>query len=101
MADKPKWIDDGLVNHENVTVYVCDAEDKMSGAAYDSHINVGDNGDLYHLIYEGSAHLHDRMTIREAWEDAADWMRESAKNLTEFADWIDESIDEIERAEDL
>lgn len=29
--NKPEWVDDGLLSYRNVTVYVCDGEDRRAG----------------------------------------------------------------------
>ena len=85
--NKPEWVDDGLLALRNVTVYVCDGEDaRVHG--FDVHLNVGDNYELDHICFDATATLYDRSTLGEAWDDAADWLRETANTLQELANYI-------------
>ena len=84
---EPYWADDGLLVHRNATVYVCDAEDSQAGR-YDVHLDVSENGELDHIMFDNTATLYDRMTLGEAWDDAADWLYETANTLMELRDYI-------------
>ena len=85
--DKPHWVDDGLVVHRNVTVYVCDADDAQEGG-YDVHLNVGDNDAFDHIMFDNTATLYNRGTLAESWDDAATWLYETANTLMELRNWI-------------
>ncbi len=88
MKDKqPRWVDDGLVVYRNATVYICDAEDtRMEG--YDIHLDIAEDGTFDHIMFDNTATLYDRGTLREAWEDAADWLHETAQALQGLESWI-------------
>lgn len=84
---KPEWVDDGLLALRNVTVYVCDGED-VQAHGYDVHLNIGENQEFDHIYFDATATLHDRLTLDEAWDDAADWLHETASTLQELANYI-------------
>ena len=84
---KPEWVDDGLLVLRNVTVYVCDGEDTQVHG-FDVHLNVGDNHEFDHICFDATATLRDRSTLGEAWDDAADWLHETASTLQELASYI-------------
>ena len=86
--NKPEWVDDGLLALRNVTVYVCDGEDREAHG-FDVHLNVNDNdGDLERIMFDATATLYDRSTLGEAWDDAADWLHETANTLQELCNYI-------------
>lgn len=84
---KPEWVDDGLLALRNVTVYVCDGED-VQAHGFDVHLNIGDDHELDHICFDASATLYDRSTLGEAWDDAADWLYETASTLMELRNYI-------------
>jgi len=84
---KPEWVDDGLLTLRNVTVYVCDGEDRRAGG-FDVHLNIGENQELDHICFDATATLYDRSTLGEAWDDAADWLYETANTLMELRNYI-------------
>ena len=86
-GDKPHWVDDGLVAHRNVTVYVCDADDVQAGG-YDVHMDVSEDGALGHIMFDNTATLYNRGTLAESWDDAATWLYETANTLMELRNWI-------------
>jgi hypothetical protein len=83
---KPEWVDDGLLTHRNATVYVCDAEDEPG--CFDVHINIGEDQQLDRICFDASATLCDRLTLGGAWDDAADWLHETADTLMELRNYI-------------
>lgn len=83
----PCWADDGLLVHGNVAVYVCDAEDADAGG-YDVHLDVSEDGTLDHIFFDNSATLYNRVTLAEAWDDAAGWLYETANALMELRNYI-------------
>lgn len=85
--DKPHWVDDGLVVHRNATVYVCDADDTVAGG-YDVHLNIGDDDTFDHIMFDNTATLYNRGTLAESWDDAAEWLYETANTLMELRNWI-------------
>lgn len=85
--NRPEWVDDGLLSHRNVTVYVCDGEDTQAHG-FDVHLNIGDNHELDHICFDATATLHDRDTLGVAWDDAANWLHETASTLQELANYI-------------
>ena len=85
--NKPEWVDDGLLALRNVTVYVCDGED-VQVHGFDVHLNIGENHELDHICFDATATLHDRSTLGEAWDDAADWLYETANTLMELRNYI-------------
>ena len=88
----PRWADDGLLVHRNATVYVCDAEDEAG--CYDVHLDIGEDDTLDHIMFYNTATLCDRGNLREAWEDAADWLYETANTLMELRNHIKANVDE-------
>lgn len=93
-SEEPRWIDDGLIVHKNITVYVCNADDiRVNG--YDVHLNVGEDDRLDHIMFENTATLYDRSTLAESWGDAAGWLRETAGGMQELAAWIDAHMREL------
>ena len=83
----PEWVDDGLLSYRNVTVYVCDGEDAQAHG-FDVHLNIGDNHEFEHIFFDNTATLYDRSTLAEAWDDAADWLYETANTLMELRNYI-------------
>jgi hypothetical protein len=81
-----EWIDDGLLTHRNATVYVCDAEGEPG--CFDAHINIGENQQFDRICFDATATLCDRLTLGEAWDDAADWLHNTAQALQEIANYI-------------
>lgn len=84
---KPEWVDDGLLSYRNVTVYVCDGEDRQAHG-FDVHLNIGDNHEFERICFDATATLYDRSTLGEAWDDAADWLYETADTLMELRNYI-------------
>lgn len=84
---RPYFADDGLLVHRNATVYVCDAEDREAGGL-DVHLCVGDDDSLDHIYFDSNATLCNRQTLLEAWQDAADWLHETASTLQEMCNHI-------------
>lgn len=84
---KPQWVDDGLLTYRNVTVYVCDGED-VRAHGFDVHLNIGENQEFDHICFDATATLYDRSTLGEAWDDAADWLYETANTLMELRNYI-------------
>ncbi len=89
---EPELVDDGLLVYKNVSVYVCDADDPKGGV-YDVHLNIGDDGELEHIMFDNTSTLYDRWSLDESWRDAAEWLRETATTLQVAANWIDEHMD--------
>lgn len=94
---EPEMIDDGLLMCKNVSVYVCDADDRQEGG-YDVHLNVGDGND-WNVMFDSSDTLCNRSTLREAWEDAREWLEDHAATMLKMAGYInthDELFDDEE-----
>ena len=87
MRKSPYWADDGLLVHRNATVYVCDADDTQAGG-FDVHLDVSEDGTLDHIMFDNTATLFNRVTLAEAWDDAAGWLYETANVLMELRNYI-------------
>ena len=98
---QPEFVDDGLLVCRNASVYVCDGEDTRAHG-FDVHLNIGDNQEFDNICFDSTATLYDRSTLLEAWQDAADWLHDTAQTLQVMANYIraNDFFEEVEDVED-